>query len=169
MILETLNIKELCGFLINAKRNTFAKDAPREQSKSPLSKNYLYEKGDFRYEDQYFGELLDIGEEIVWYRGIPIWGMGYRGGMKKNHSNLAKQTFGILRDALMDPEPNFPVRGSQNLIDGDYEYINKSKGDITSFTGSELIKKNKQVIYFRDYVGGLIYGKNNQNMKIMEE
>lgn len=166
MNVEKLDLQELCEFLIESKRETFAKDGPRISSKSPLSKNYLHERGDFRYEDQYFGEFLDVGEEIVWFRGIPVWGMGYRGGMLEGHENLASKTFTLLKKALMSPDPTFPIRGPQRLVEGEFEYKNSPLGDITSFTGSEEIKLDGQPIYFRNYIGGLIFGKYNKEMKI---
>lgn len=166
-MLEILPIDELCKFLVNAKTNTFAKDVERVQSKCILSKNYLYEEDDFRYEDQYFGEYLDVGEEIVWKNGIPVWGMGYRGGMLEAYRSLNKETFSVLRKALLIPEKDFPTRGPKQMICGDFKYVNITHGDIKSFTGEEYIEKNGNKIYFRNYIGGLIYGKNNINMKVI--
>jgi len=169
MNVEELDLQELCEFLIEAKRETFAKDGPRVSSKSQLSKNYLYERGDFRYEDQYFGEFLDVGEEIVWFRGVPVWGMGYRGGMLEGSENLASRTFTLLKKALMIPEPAFPIRGPRTLVEGEFEYKNTPIGNLTSFTGSEEIELNGEPIYFRNYIGGLIFGKYNKEMKIKRE
>ncbi len=58
-------MQDLISFLIEAKQNTYARQAEPAPSKCILSKNYLYLKDEFRYEDQYFGEYLDVGEEIV--------------------------------------------------------------------------------------------------------
>ena len=99
MIIETIDLKALCEFLIEAKKNSYAGEGARSPSKCILSKNYLYTKGDFRYEDQYFGEYLDVGEEIVWFKEIPVWGMGYRGGMFEEYRHLSEETFKVLRKA----------------------------------------------------------------------
>lgn len=168
-MIDIIQKHKLCDFLIQAKQNTYAKQGERAESKCILSKNYLYTDGEFRYEDQYFGEYLDVGEEIVWYNGIPIWGMGYRGGMVETYRELHSETFIILRKALLLPDYDCPTRGPSMMNEGEYVYYNKVDGDITSFIGYEWIEKNKEKIYFRNYIGGFIFGKNNKNMIICKE
>lgn len=163
-----LSLKELCFFLDIAKKSTYAKDAPRSASKSVLSKNYSFEKGNFRYEDQYFGEYVDVGEEIVWFKELPIWGMGYRGGIHRKFSSEKESTFNALRKALCMPESNFPIRGPRYIQLGKYHYYNYPTGNISSFTGHEIILRDSQEICYRHYVGGLIYGKHNLSMIVTE-
>lgn len=165
-MLQELDVTALSEFLYDAKRSTFANDAPRSQSKSILSKNYIYEKNDFKYEDQYFGEIIDVGEEIVWFKEIPVWGMGYRGGIKLDFIEQKIEVFNFLRLALQSPVPSIPIRGPNEFIKGNLCYINNVNGDITSFTGLEYISRNGSEVYSRNYIGGLIYGKYNINMKL---
>ncbi len=165
--LYELNIQSLCGFLVEAKQSTFAKDAPKVLSKCILSKNYVYERGDFRYEDQYFGEIVDLGEEVVWFKNIPVWGMGYRGGIYRSYLEFRRQTFNFLRSALMYPEVTLPIRGQRQYQQNEFTYFNRAKGDIISFTGEEIILRYATEIYSRNYVGGLIYGKRNADMKLV--
>lgn len=167
MVIKTLDLNDFCNFLIEAKMETYAKDAPKSVSKCLCSKNYLYETGHYRYEDQYFGKYLDVGEEIVWFKGVPIWGRGYRGGMLEQYIHLARDTFKFLRKALCLPEYSFPVRGPKNLVENNFEYSNTPIGKITSFTGSENIRLNGELIYSRKYLGGIIIGKYNPNMQII--
>jgi hypothetical protein len=160
-----LSRQHFCDFLMLAKKNTFADaTAQRAQSKCLLSKNYIYEAGDFRYEDQYFGEYIDVGEEIVWYRDVPIWGMGYRGGIHSDFMDQRDEAFDFLREALKIPEPDFPVRGPKYFENDIYNYHNYPEGNIMGFMGQELICRGSTEICFRRYVGGVIYGKNNPNM-----
>lgn len=134
--------------------------------KNLLSKNYLYAVDDFRYEDQYYGEYLDVGQETVWYRGIPIWGMTYRGGIHKEYDIDKEEAFDFLKIALQNPEKHFPTRGPHWNIDGAYRYLNVPEGDILAFSGKEFVFKHEQEICFRSYLGGIIYDKFNRNMLI---
>lgn len=168
-MISELSKSSLCEFLILAKNNSsYACQGERAASKCILSKNYLYTNENYRYEDQYFGELLDIGEEIVWYQEIPIWGMGYRGGMLEPYRAIGGETFEVLRKALLKLPKDFPVRGPADFKDGSFHYINEYKGDILSFTGNEYILKDDTKIYERNYLGGLIYGKHNPEMRIID-
>lgn len=156
--------QELCDFLVLAKQNTFAKDVPKAESKCLLSKNYVFEVSGFRYEDQYFGEHIDVGQEIVWYQSIPVWGMGYRGGIRQEFMAERDEAFKFLRKALMTPESSFPIRGPKHFQNGSYLYNNLPEGSILNFTGRETISRGGIEICFRQYVGGLIYGKRNADM-----
>ncbi len=167
-MIDRLNVDELIAFLIEAKRNTYAGDGVRSKSKCILSKNYLFEKDKFRYEDQYFGEYLDVGEEIVWCNEIPVWGMGYRGGMIDEYRKdiaIRKKTFGLLSKALLQSLPEFPARGPCKYEIDEVRYENNYTGTICDFVGREEIFYNGIIVYKRDYLGGLIYGKNNINME----
>lgn len=167
-MIKKINIEKLRKFLIKAKQNTYAGDGTRAESKCILSKNYIYIDGDYRYEDQYFGEYLDVGEEIVWYKEIPIWGMGYRGGMIKEYRDLSEKTFEFLRKALLKPQRDFSTRGPVEMKEENLIYRNIGNGDITSFTGYEFIECDGVKVYERHYIGGLIFGKNNVDMIITD-
>ena len=41
----------------------------------------VYEEGNLRYEDEYFGEDRFQGQEIVYQDNKPVWGMVYYGGI----------------------------------------------------------------------------------------
>lgn len=170
-MIEKVYIDELKEFLILAKRNTYAGDGVRSKSKCILSKNYLFENENYRYEDQYFGEYLDVGEEIVWYNQIPIWGMGYRGGMLDKYRkdvSIRKATFALLSKALMISLPEFPARGPKVYEADGIKYVNNFTGTICDFVGREEIYYRGILVYKRDYIGGLIYGKNNPEMICIE-
>lgn len=164
-----LKLSELTAFLINAKRNSYAGQAERAPSKCILSKNYLYIEADYRYEDQYFGEYVDVGKEIVWFKEIPMWGMGYRGGMIDRYRldvDMRGETFQVLRTALKEPPLDFPVRGPMEYQKGSFRYANEFTGDLTEFIGYEQITYNDRLVYKRHYLGGLIYGKKNPEILV---
>ncbi|WP_198543849.1 DUF5680 domain-containing protein [Petroclostridium xylanilyticum] len=74
-----MNCTELAlkGFLVRAKRNTYARDGVLSASSRPNSKDLHYGEGDLLYIDSYFGSADFIGEEVVFENQKPIWGMNY--------------------------------------------------------------------------------------------
>jgi len=164
-----LLISELAAFLIEAKTNTFASGAPRAASLRPRSKNYAYDKPPFRYEDQYFGEYVDVGEEVVWFHGIPIWGMGYRGGVVPEAFAVRVEAFDFLREALRNPSRQFPVRGPAFYRSERFSYVNQSRGNILAFTGEESVYLDDRQVCFRNYLGGLIHGKHSAEIEIAND
>ena len=53
-------------FLVRAKQNTYASAGEEEDILTDGSKELLYEEGDFKYRDRYFGSKTFAGEEIIW-------------------------------------------------------------------------------------------------------
>lgn len=170
MILITeLPRQQLCDFIAEAKRATYAavEPAARVASKSPQSKNYLFERDPFRYEDQYCGEIIDVGMETVWYQAIPVWGMVYRGGVHEAYTHLKQPLFSFLKEALRQPIAHFPTRGPEEYQRGNLLYSNRPEGDISTFQGSETVLMDGEPACYRRYVGGLILGQHNPKMRLL--
>lgn len=154
-----LSLAELKAFLMEAKRETFAGGMRRAPSlRPPHSRNYAFEREPFRYEDQYFGEYVDVGQEIVWFKGFPVWGMGYRGGLVHAFRHLRGPAFAFLREALRTPDPELPLRGPRRYASEPFVYDNQVQGDVTAFSGDEKVVRGEDIVCFRKYVGGLIHG-----------
>ncbi|AOI71446.1 MULTISPECIES: DUF5680 domain-containing protein [Burkholderia cepacia complex] len=168
-MIDELSMRALCSFLVEAKRHTFAADARRMPSKSPASKNYQFECGSFRYEDQYFGEIVDVGMETVWYDEVPVWGMTYRGGVYQEYVDIKHELFAFLREALRNPPLAFPTRGPENHQRGALTYANHTEGDISAFHGRETVQMDGVFVCYRRYVGGLIFGKRNPGMRLLHD
>jgi hypothetical protein len=164
-----LKVSQLIEFLQRAKITTFASDGQRSPSLRPYSKNYTFDDPPFHYEDQYFGEYVDVGQEIVWYQGIPIWGMGYRGGTHAWAYPHHLAIFEFLREALRQPDPVMPIRGPTTLFRDPYFYTCLLSGSLLAFTGSETVYWEGRPAAFRTLVGGLIRGKHNTDMLIEED
>jgi len=164
-----LKVSELIDFLRRAKITTFASDGQRSPSLRPYSKNYSFDDPPFHYEDQYFGEYVDVGQEIVWFNGIPVWGMGYRGGTHAwaypNHVAI----FEFLREALREPDPVIPIRGPTTLFRDPFFYTCLLNGSLLAFTGTETVYWNGKPAAFRSLVGGIIRGKHSVDMRIEED
>lgn len=156
-----LDLKELSKFLVKAKIQSYAGDGKEVQPQRPGFNELEFSDGDWDYRDSYSGFYSAPGQEIVRYKGKPIWSMAYSGGMKQKYHgnfNFAKQTFGFLKKALELVEESKPFRGSENFQEGDYKYVNEVKGDIRNFKGTEKIFYKDEEVFRQDYIGGLIVG-----------
>lgn len=154
----------LIGFLIEAKKQTYANSTVEKEGSTRLGSNdYHYEEeveGELMtYHDTYFGGTKFMGEEVV-YRGTnsPKWGMNYYGvTISETETEAAMDK--ALRPALMkvgEDNTVLPVRGPSNFENEGYIYTFKSEGDIENFTGIEEIYKGKKLIYRLHCHGGII-------------
>jgi hypothetical protein len=73
--------QQFVQFLIRAKQNTYAGHGSDVAPSRTASHDLRYEEGDFAYYDTYLGGLKFVGEEAVWVKGKPVWGMNYYGWM----------------------------------------------------------------------------------------
>ena len=80
-ILVAKNLDDLCTFLIEAKKQTYANEKVKKiLSTRKGSYDYEYSNGIMTYHDTYFGGTNFMGEEIVYLSNeTPIWGMNYYG------------------------------------------------------------------------------------------
>ena len=161
-------LKNLASFLVKAKIQTYAADeaeVPKEKAERPGFKELVHKEGDFEYRDSYAGFYFAPGQEIVKYKGKPVWSMVYSGGMLPKYQSLelAKKTYSFLKLALQKVEESRPFRGpsylKQKTADGAFEYVDKSSGSIGWFKGTEKILLDGKEVYRQDYIGGLILSK----------
>lgn len=161
---DDLPINLLIGFLIYAKKNTYASGDAAKISSSRLGSNdYQYEEiveGEkMIYHDTYFGGTKFIGEEVV-YRGndIPKWAMNYY-GVTFDDSLSEEVMDKVLRPALSlvgEDSTVLPLRGPSKYQNGEYLYTFTSTGSMEQFTGIEKIYKNDKLIFKLECHGGLI-------------
>ncbi len=152
-----MNLDNLTNFLKTAKKNTYASETAKKViSQRPGSKDYEYSEGEFLYHDTYFGEINFIGEEIVYEREKPIWGMNYNGHVVDENAD-EKDIYTFLRKALIqDYDDIIPVRGPKNFKIENYEYKNNISGGLDRFEGREEILKGGKLVYYAIFHGGLI-------------
>lgn len=167
MDIKELHFYQFKSFLLKAKLHGYAGGDKLKIRSNDLSKKYSYEESEFSYEDRYFGEFVDMGQEIVRYKGIPVWGMSYRGGIFSLYDNNKEEVFNFLRLALNQIDNQLPIRGPTLYQNGAYIYKNCISGDLMSFTGHEEIWKVNEQICFRYYLGGMIRGKYNKTMIVI--
>ncbi len=154
----------LNGFLIYAKKQTYANNTAKKINSSRLGSNdYHYEteiEGEIMtYHDTYFGGTKFMGEEVV-YRGlnIPKWGMNYY-GVTIDETLSEEAMDKVLRPALMKVREDntvLPVRRPSKFENLGYVYTFKTTGTIENFEGIEEIYKDGKLIYKLNCHGGMI-------------
>lgn len=145
--------KDLCAFLVRAKRATYAGGGPESEASRPKAHDLHYAEADgaWRYIDSYFGGEQFVGEEAVWKDGEPVWAMNYSGRVFGEGFDGA-----FLKSALRSVPEEMPARGPIEYQEGSNLYCNTLAGDMTWFFGREEIYKNGVSIYECVYHGGFI-------------
>ena len=147
---------KLAKFLIQAKTNTYASNGEdKEKILSDGSKEFEFEEKGFKYRDRYFGHDPFIGEEVVWRGARTVWGMNYYGSVLSGEV-LSREVYEFLKKAMRQVTEKRPFRGPDNFKEGDFEYIDRSNGDINVFCGTETILFKGQEVYQLYYHGGCI-------------
>jgi hypothetical protein len=152
-----LELKELASFLVKAKRATYAGGGKDVKPQRPGFKELEFSEGDFNYRDSYAGFYAAPGQEIVRFKGVPVWSMAYDGEtMKQFRNETAFKIYAFLKKALMQVEETEPFRGLEYFEEGNFVYISETVGDITRFTGQEKILLKGIEAFRQSFFGGLI-------------
>jgi len=157
-----INLKELAIFLVKAKSQAYAGEGKEILSQRPDFKELEFSEGDYDYRDSYAGFFFAPGQEVVRFKGKPIWAMAYSGGMLQEYHGdvtFAKQTFTFLKKCLLRIQVARPLRGPEKFQEGDFEYKDTSKGDLSDFSGTEHIFYRGKEVFRQQYIGGLIISK----------
>lgn len=146
------NEKALREFICIAKRATYAGKGPQSKIPSrPCSHDLSFSDGDFLYIDSFVGGEKFSGEEVVWYKGAPIYSMNYIGRVTGDGFSGD-----FLKEALKRCTPELPYRGPKRLQLDDYAFDMKVEGDIEWFQGHEEICFGAQSVYECFFHGGMI-------------
>ncbi|MFA5188902.1 MAG: DUF5680 domain-containing protein [Patescibacteria group bacterium] len=150
------DLKQLCKFLVKAKKSTYAagESAPKviENDKSTTM---IFIDDDWKYHDNYFGGEPYGGREVVFYENKPVYIMTYYGSVNKDITDL-KGLYGFLQQALKQIPEDKPFRGPKEYQANDFKYLNEFIGEIDNFSGEEKIFQNNKQIYQAKYAGGLV-------------
>jgi hypothetical protein len=154
--MSPIDLQELNAFIVMAKKVTYVGGAKKLLPYRLGSKDLQFIEGDWGYHDSYLGESDFIGQEVVYFRMEPVWAMNYFGYiLKPDQINSAEAGQMIMKSlSKMYDEERF-LGGFENC-DGNFRYVDKSKGDLTLFTGKERIYRNEEPVYELVYHGGLL-------------
>lgn len=154
-----LDTTEFTEFLVDAKRNARPVSDPAVSERLlPGSIELRYSHGLYTYTNLYCGFERFSGQETVHYENVPVWGMGYTGGLITHYMwDLQPQwIYAVLRAALAQVSVEEPFRGPLKYEYYGFEYINHPLGHLAEFLGEETIKYRAALVYHLWYVGGFI-------------
>ncbi|PIR44700.1 MAG: XRE family transcriptional regulator [Candidatus Vogelbacteria bacterium CG10_big_fil_rev_8_21_14_0_10_51_16] len=154
---DPIELSVLADFLNTANKASYAdKAVEHSASLRPGSNDYHVVVGDLTYHDTYFGPRDFVGEEIVYLKDKPIWGVNYFGYILDDAMDK-DDVYNFLREALLsDAGDALPVRGPREFIEGDWSYRFSWKGDLANFTAGEEILLKDKVVYKCSLHGGFI-------------
>ena len=115
----------------------------------------MYEEGDWKYRDRYFGFNPFIGEEIVWRSGTIVWGMNYYGKILSETIDT-EELYTFLKKVLSQVEESMPFRGPKTFNEKAFNYRNSYSGSIEEFRGLEMILYQGRRVYELQYHGGTV-------------
>jgi hypothetical protein len=148
--------KDLCKFLVKAKKTTYAVgDLAKKIINDDKSTTLTFEEGDWKYHDNYFGGEPYGGREVVFFKNEPVYIMTYYGQVNEKVSDV-KKIYGILMNALKLIPENKPYRGPEEYTENNLEYRNSFTGEVDNFSGEEKILENGNEVYSAKYMGGLV-------------
>jgi hypothetical protein len=150
-----LDTKKLRQFIIKAHQNGFTSQDENQFIKEKNgSTTILFEEGDYKMEDNFFGGEPYGGREVVYFKGKAVWMMLYYGKVEEGTSQ--EKVYKFLKEALSRQTENKPYRGPDVYEQGGYCYETHVFGKLESFSGDEQIFLNDEQIYSADYMGGLV-------------
>jgi hypothetical protein len=153
---DSAALAELEAFIVAAKRHTYVGDGSPAAPLRPGSHDLEFSGGDFEYHDCYFGGADFVGEEVVYWRGRPVWAENYFGHILEPDLITAERAGQVIKVSLTKMYAESRFLGGFRTVDGDCAYQDASRGDVTWFQGREWIDRSGKTVYELYYHGGLI-------------
>ena len=149
-------LAELQAFIVDAKRQTYVGGGTPATPLRPASHDLEFSAGEFRYHDTYFGGTDFVGEEVVYWRGSPVWAENYFGHILRPELLTAERSGQVIKSSLSRMYSENRFLGGFETADGDCTYHDTSTGDAAWFQGREWIDRAGETAYELYYHGGLI-------------
>lgn len=156
LLMRDFTLEQLEAFIVKAKAATYVGGGEKSPSCRPASHDLQFQDGDFAYLDSYFGGTDFIGEEVVYFKGEPVWAMNYYGRILKPDMIGATEAGSIIQRSLSEMYKEGRFLGGFEYDTGDGIYTDTSEGDVASFTGREWITSADVIVYVLVYHGELI-------------
>lgn len=149
--------QRLCKFLSDAKKLTYAAgETAKKIVEADKSTTLIFEDGDLKYHDNYFGGEPFGGREVVFLQNKPIYIMTYYGLVNESVSDF-ETVYKVLQKALSLIPEDYPFRGPNEYSENGLTYKNSHNGEIDNFFGEEIISSSQgKEIYKAKYIGGFV-------------
>jgi len=150
------SLQQLKTFIVKAKAATYVGDGKKSPSHRPGSHDLHFYEGSFSYLDSYFGGSDFLGQEVVYYKEVPVWVMNYYGRIIEPEKIAAADAGQIIKESLSKMYEEGRFLGGFKYTTQGSNYTDTSLGDATSFTGKEWITRENIKVYELVYHGGLV-------------
>jgi hypothetical protein len=149
-------LARLNAFIVRAKSVSYVGNGQLVAACRPGSHDLEFLAGDWAYRDSYFGGRDFIGEEVVFFKGKPVWAMNYYGRILRSDLITPAQAGQVIKASLSKMYLEGRFLGGFEFHHEDFIYTDSSEGNVTSFRGREYISRNGGITYELVYHGGLI-------------
>jgi hypothetical protein len=153
--LESPPLEALEAFIVEAKSRAYVGGGDLLSYRQG-SHDLLYASGDFVYHDSYFGGTDFAGEEVVYWRGRPVWAENYFGHILEPELITGERTGQVIKASLSAMYAQGRFLGGFEATDGDCAFRDTSTGGFTWFHGREWIDRTGRTVYELFYHGGLV-------------
>lgn len=144
------------AFIVRAKAATYAGGGPHLLPYRLGSHDLQFAEGDWAYHDSYFGGADFLGQEVVYHRDAPVWGMNYYGRLLLPDQIGASEIGRMIKRSLTLMYAEGRFLGGFEHVEGDLRYTDESEGDVRAFLGVERIFLSGELAYRLHYHGGSI-------------
>lgn len=151
-----MNLKELTDIIVAAKAATYVGGGNTVSASRPGAHELSWERGQWLYLDSYFGGSDFLGQEVLWYRGEPVWAMNYYGYIKRLDLIDGKRAGATIKAALSQMYREERFLGGFDWMGPYGQYRDRSEGGTGQFRGREAILVEGVEAYALDYFGGLV-------------
>ncbi|MBN1995006.1 MAG: hypothetical protein JW953_20090 [Anaerolineae bacterium] len=155
--MKNFSLEQLNLFIVRAKAATYVGGGAKSLAYRPGAHDLQFHEGNFAYLDSYFGGTDFLGQEVVYFRGRPVWVMNYYGRILESDLIRADEAGQIIKQSLsaLYQEGRF-LGGFEYSTAKNDTYFDTNEGEMTSFTGKEWIMRQNTRVYELVYHGGLV-------------
>ena len=151
-----MDLDELSRMVVAAKRATYVGGGMKAAPSRAGSHDLVWEEGDWRYRDSYFGGTNFIGQETVWHGAEPVWAMNYYGFILRPDLIDGQRAGETIKAALSEMYGQGRFLGGFSWSGPHGDYVDRSSGGVDHFFGREAILVGQLEAYELHYCGGLI-------------
>lgn len=150
------DLESLEAFLIRAKALTYASDGHLAAPSRKGAIDRIFQQGSFVYRDSLFDGQMAIGQEMVWFEDLPIWGENYYGQIHRPDVISPEMLDQILRRSMENMYHELRFLGAYRHEYEGYVYLDTNTGDMNQFQGLQEITKDGKQVFTMYYHGGSI-------------
>jgi hypothetical protein len=146
-----IDLEQLKQFIIKANQ-PHATGSANITKEADGSRTIVFEDGDFKMNDNFFGGEPYGGRLAIFYKGEPAFLEAYYGRVYDTDTTV----YDFLREALQHPGEDNPFRGPAEYRKGDLVYKSSTTGDVVYHEVKEFIYRGDKEIYSAIVDGGLV-------------